>query len=54
MTTITITYLITGQIKTALTVGGIEFFAKMFIYYLHERAWQIAPRGTIRKFFGKQ
>ncbi len=29
----------------------IEFFAKFVIYYLHERAWQVLPLGTIRNFF---
>jgi uncharacterized membrane protein len=27
--------------------------AKIFIYYLHERAWQAVPRGTIRSWLGK-
>jgi len=48
-TTVTIAYFIFGDISNALKVGGIEFFAKMVIYYLHERAWQAAPRGTVRK-----
>lgn len=51
-TTVTIAYFIFGDISNALKVGGIEFFAKMFIYYFHERAWQSIPRGGIRKFFG--
>jgi adenylylsulfate kinase len=51
-TTMGIAYTITGEIKTAATIGGIEFFAKFAIYYLHERAWQLAPRGSIRKMLG--
>jgi len=51
-TTITIAYFITGEISAALTIGGIEFFAKMLIYYMHERAWQQVPFGTLRKRFG--
>ena len=50
-TTIIIAYFIFGDISDALKVGGIEFFAKMIIYYVHERIWQIAPRGTIRSIF---
>ena len=38
-TTITIAYIITGEIGDALTIGAIEFIGKIFIYYLHERAW---------------
>lgn len=50
-TTITIAYFITGTIGDALKIGFIEFFGKIFIYYLHERLWQLAPSGSIRKIF---
>ena len=55
-TTITIAYIITGEVRDALTIGGIEFVGKIFIYYLHERAWLLVPAGTIRRLnpFGKQ
>ena len=33
--TIVIAYLITGETKTALQIGGIEFVAKIAVYYLH-------------------
>lgn len=39
VTTIVIAYMILGDITPALAIGGIEFFAKMIIYYYHERAW---------------
>lgn len=55
--TIGTAYYLTGQIKTALTVGTIEFFSKIGLYYAHERAWEQVPKGTIRvlraKYFGK-
>ena len=51
-TTTAIAYSMTGQIGTALSIGGIEFFIKFFIYYAHERAWQLVPRGAIRHLFG--
>jgi len=35
-----------------LKVGGIEFFAKMLIYYIHERIWQLLPRGSVRTWLG--
>lgn len=50
-TTITIAYFVTGTIEDALTIGAFGFFGKIFIYYLHERLWQSAPRGSIRKIF---
>ena len=51
-TTVLIAYFIFRDISNALKVGGIEFFAKMIIYYLHERAWQAIPYGAIRKLLG--
>ena len=39
LTTIIIAYFIIGDVEAALAIGGIEFFAKMIIYYLHERIW---------------
>ena len=47
-----IAYFTTGELKTATTVAAIEFPLKLFIYYLHERAWQMAPRGSIRRKLG--
>ncbi len=51
-TTILVAYWVTGETETALKVGGIEFFGKIGIYYLHERAWQAIPRGHVRTWFG--
>ena len=39
LTTTVIAWVISGDTLTGLTVTGIEFFVKMPIYYLHERAW---------------
>ena len=50
-TTTTIAYFVTGEIGLALSIGGIEFVGKIFIYYLHERAWLLVPEGGVRKFF---
>ena len=47
-TTGIIAYFITGEVMAAVMIGGIEFVAKFVIYYLHERAWQLVPRGSIR------
>ena len=43
LTTALIAYGITGEIETALAIGGIEFFLKFAIYYAHERAWLWVP-----------
>jgi uncharacterized membrane protein len=39
LTTTLIAWIITGDTTTGLTVGGVEFFLKMPIYYFHERFW---------------
>ena len=48
-TTIAIAYFITGDVSSAMSIGFVEFFGKLLLYYVHERAWQLAPRGTFRK-----
>ncbi len=48
LTTVLIAYFITGEIDIAIMIGSIEFVLKFLIYYLHERAWQLLPRGSIR------
>jgi uncharacterized membrane protein len=50
--TIFISYVITGDTTKAISIGGIEVFTKILLYYGHERLWQVLPIGAIRKFFG--
>ena len=51
-TIIVIAWRTTGDVSIALEIGFIEFFIKIFLYYLHERAWLLVPRGGVRKRFG--
>jgi len=37
--TMVISYLLTGDLKVAFGIGGIEVISKMILYYLHERVW---------------
>ena len=37
--TVLISFLITGRIRWALTIGFVELFTKVALYYLHERLW---------------
>ena len=37
--TIIISYVITGNLKIAASIGFIELFTKMILYYIHERVW---------------
>jgi uncharacterized membrane protein len=43
--TIVISYVLTGEIKTAISIGGIEVFTKMFLYFFHERIWNMIKWG---------
>ena len=38
-TTVILAWIISGDPMIGLQVGGWEFFIKMLLYYLHERAW---------------
>ena len=38
-TTVLIAWSVTGDWTVGLEVGGIELFAKLLLYYLHERFW---------------
>jgi uncharacterized membrane protein len=42
-------YAVTGEAVTALAIGSVEPVVKLVVYYLHERAWQFVPIGTIRR-----
>jgi uncharacterized membrane protein len=37
--TILISYIITGKLAFALSIGGIELVTKMILYVVHERLW---------------
>jgi len=37
--TIVISFILTGEIKVALSIGGVELFSKIILYYFHERIW---------------
>lgn len=39
LTTILISFAVTGSLAIGATIGGIEAVAKMVLYYGHERTW---------------
>jgi uncharacterized membrane protein len=41
LTTALIAYIVTGELKTAAMIGGIEFILKFMTYYGHERVWNL-------------
>ena len=38
--TMVVSYIITGNWKFGLAIGGVEVVSKMILNYLHERVWQ--------------
>lgn len=47
--TVIISYFITGDLKMAASIGSIELFTKMFLYYFHERAWNKISFGKSKE-----
>jgi uncharacterized membrane protein len=43
--TVVISYLVTGQIRWALSIGFVELFTKVALYYVHERLWNRVAFG---------
>ncbi|MEI6297249.1 MAG: DUF2061 domain-containing protein [bacterium] len=48
VTTIIISYLITGHFILSLGIGATEMVIKPFIYWLHERVWSRVKWGRKR------
>lgn len=49
MDTMLLSYIFTGSIGSALKIGITEVFTKIFLFYLHERAWFRVKWGLVRK-----
>ncbi|HBL76192.1 MAG: hypothetical protein A2W90_10130 [Bacteroidetes bacterium GWF2_42_66] len=47
--TMVISWLVTGKPDFAVTIGGIELFTKMLLYFFHERTWNRLNFGRITK-----
>ena len=46
--TLLLSWLITGQLKLGLLIGGFEIVTKMVLYYMHERVWFASNWGIIK------
>lgn len=40
---------IMGDLRIPATITTLEPVSKIIVYYLHERAWQLVPRGSVRR-----
>ncbi|MCG6186860.1 DUF2061 domain-containing protein [Maribellus maritimus] len=47
--TIIISWIIVGNVNFAVTIGGVELFTKMALYFLHERAWNKSNFGRVKE-----
>jgi len=45
--TMVISYFITGKLKFAVSIGCVELFTKIALFYVHERAWHRIPYGRV-------
>lgn len=45
--TIIISWIVVGNVNFAVTIGGVELFTKMALYFFHERAWNKSNFGRI-------
>ena len=43
--TIVISWIITGEIATAFSIGTVELVTKMALYFFHERVWNTVKWG---------
>jgi uncharacterized membrane protein len=47
--TVLLGWIVSGDPRIGLTIGSLEVFTKMILYYLHERAWYRVDFGVKRK-----
>jgi uncharacterized membrane protein len=46
--TMLVAYVVTGRLKLAMSIGFVELFTKICLYYAHERVWNRLPFGRIK------
>jgi len=47
--TMILSWIITGNWKLGLAIGGVEVITKMVLYFLHERLWYRYSKFGIKK-----
>lgn len=45
LATVVISYVITGTLALAFSIGAVELVSKMALYFFHERAWNTIKWG---------
>ena len=47
--TMVIAWIISGDPMIGISIGGLELFTKMILYYVHERVWYRFSRFGVKK-----
>lgn len=47
--TIIISFIVTGELTMALSIGSVEVVSKILLYYFHERAWESITKEKINE-----
>lgn len=47
VTTMTVVYVMTGDLTLMASVGAVDILAKIFFYYAHERTWGKVKWGIL-------
>ena len=47
--TMILSWIITGNWKWGVAIGGVELITKMVLYYFHERAWYRFSKYGVKK-----
>ncbi len=47
VTTMTVVYVVTGDLALVASVGVVDILAKIFFYYVHERTWGKVRWGIV-------
>lgn len=45
--TMLLAWIFTGNVATAISIGGTEVITKLILYFLHERVWSRIPFGIV-------
>jgi uncharacterized membrane protein len=49
VSTMLISFLVTGQIEMAISIGLLELLTKTGLYYAHERVWNSLSFGRVKR-----
>jgi len=47
MNTVLISWLVTGTLKVAISIGSVELITKIVLYFLQERVWNFIKWNKI-------